>query len=207
MERNFTALSCVLRWQSENYRAGIERLAYLSRQLIRPIEGIDPVPSYDTTPEFTDIVLLKDESCDFGASDENKLIIRTTDGFEVCILRYTMPGTPSGTLPDYLWLNGYVTVPDEMCELANYIRTHDYDDVMEQFPDMRVELSCNQSTIIGWDHGHIYDINLAYPVESRENNGGMMIGGFKKRVSGPPQVLEEARYVIHSLRGYPVSKN
>ena len=121
-----------------------EQLLSLCIQLLmRPIEGMPPV-AY--TPDLTTVMLAEGETIDHTKIDKDNLVIRTSDGFNICIRRMAMPCIP-GFISGNLWFNGYVTVPDEIHELSSYIRNTDAYNI-----NGPVKLTYKENITVGWDH-------------------------------------------------------
>lgn len=154
--------------------------------------------------EHTDIILHEDEIFDEEASKmENKVIIHK-NGFTIQIVRMTCG---SDYMDDQsLWLNGYVMIPPSMKLYDWAIARPDYWEIQEELDSIMAsslpleitlgnEHPTNGCYVLGWDHNHIYDANLARPM-SEQRRGSIE----NLLVSGPPQILQEAREMIIRLR-------
>jgi hypothetical protein len=118
------------------------------------------------------------EACD--KEDKEVLDIITDDGFNIRLRFLFDP-------PFQSHFNGYVTLP-------HYIHLHVNSSVIEEMDvmDLKVDLSYwnIRYSKYGWDHGHTWDAKLCV---SQSSQGS-------KYVSGPVQVLEEARSFIDAIR-------
>lgn len=120
--------------------------------------------------------------------NENVLSVRTKEGF---VIRITFRYIESFMT----YFNGYVSVPSSsaLFHLGSWIEEHPSYDDMNYFIDANVELTFFDPTRkeYGWDHAHAFDANLNRPLTSQLNS--------HKLVTGPVQILEEARSLIASM--------
>jgi hypothetical protein len=121
------------------------------------------------------------------ASRTLSLEIRTRDGFLIR-LRF-------GNFPPYqCHFNGYVMLPLGL-HMEPWLQETRFDyDHMQYFIhlDHHIELTYRnpETRCFGWDHGHSYDANLSIPAAQQPHTV----------VSGPVQVLQEAREFIQHVR-------
>jgi hypothetical protein len=188
-------------WLQENRRevGRVMALKIATRRLLLP-HG-DQMMELDEA--HTDLVLEDDEIFDEEASrNENKVIIHK-NGFTIQIVRMTSGSSHFNN--HSLWLNGYVMIPPSM-KLFNWASARrDYwqiqeelDDIMTRTLPLEITLGNRHPTngcyVLGWDHNHIYDANLARPITQQERRSFDHL-----LVSGPPQILQEARELIQRL--------
>ena len=131
-------------------------------------------------PKYWD-VKLQDGEVTINTTTEN-LCIETKDGYQITMK--PMSGYQA-------FINGYVKIPSHT-HLMEWVRENPSYDDMNYYAALPVELtyfSLSERTF-GWDHMHYYDADL-YKSESTQ---------LDKKISGPVQVLEEARQVIAEFR-------
>jgi hypothetical protein len=128
--------------------------------------------------DYWDLILTNSESYIYTATPD--FVIHTNDGYVI-----TLKFMPMG------YLNGYVNIP-AYSHLASWVKDNaSYDDMNHEI-SLPVELTYfNLSDLaFGWDHAHGWDANLYLSLTSQPT----------KTVSGPVQVLDEARNVIEKFR-------
>lgn len=123
----------------------------------------------------------KGETSYYQASDKEEkdvLDIITDDGFTIRLRFLFDP-------PFRCHFNGYVTLPRHLHVNSSIIQEMDY-------MDLKIDLTYwnKIESKYGWDHGHTWDAKLCV---SQSSQG-------RKYVSGPVQVLEEARSFIDAIR-------
>ena len=137
---------------------------------------------------YWNVELEKGEVFDVIASRFGKLLVFSTkDGYKIDVRFHTSHGA---------YFNGYVTIPE-------YIRAFGMDpDQLYQYQgygtglvvwnhfNFSQEITFSHQGIIGWDHHHSQDGNLFLPLADQTN----------KHITGPVQVMEEAREFIHEIK-------
>ena len=147
----------------------------------KPIDSIKSIESMEIMENRENNGdIFYDEACD--KEDKEVLDIITDDGFNIRLRFLFDP-------PFQCHFNGYVTLP-------HHLHLHQFNSsIIEEIDNMnylKVGLSywnirCSK---YGWDHGHMRDAKLCV---SQSSQGS-------KYVSGPVQVLEEARSFIDAIR-------
>jgi len=140
-------------------------------------------------PEYWEITFKDNETPMETASgrlrgDATTMCIRTKDGYQI-VIRPLFMGTYKA------WFNGYVTIPIDS-PLMDWVRENPSYDDMNYEIDTGVELTYFDlaDRQFGWDHGHGHDADF---LKSRASQADFII-------SGPVQVLEEARYLIEAFK-------
>jgi hypothetical protein len=122
-------------------------------------------------PEYWDIKLLDGETS--IASDDNTLKLCTKENVVITIkLHYLVPYN--------CYFTGHVTLPPTLYHLVN-VNNINVDLKFTHFQPMK--------STYGWSHAHDNDAHLLLPLSIQPN----------KHVSGPVQVLNEARCVIKAM--------
>ena len=131
-------------------------------------------------PKYWDVKLQGGEIT-INTTTEN-LCIETKDGYQITMK--PMSGYQG-------FINGYVKIPSHT-HLMDWVRENPSYDEMNYYAALPVEMtffSLSERTF-GWDHMHYYDADL-FKCESEQPD---------KKISGPVQVLDEARQVIAEFR-------
>ena len=133
--------------------------------------------------QYWDIILNEDEKPVEIHSPTN-FAISTNDGYIVKIVPDFMQGYRAK-------FNGYVTIPSDS-HLMDWVRQHPRYDDMNVYAHLPVLLTYFNlyHRIFGWSHGGYDDADL---YKSRESQSD-------KKVTGPVQILEEARGVIEAFK-------
>jgi hypothetical protein len=133
--------------------------------------------------QYWDIILQDGEKAVNNSSNTN-LSIETNDGYVITIKLHLI-GSYRGCF------NGYVRMPNHI-HLAEWARKNPSYDDMNFHTELPVEFTYFNASdfTFGWDHMHCYDADL---LKSESEQPGQI-------VSGPVQVLEEARQVIKEFR-------
>ena len=134
-------------------------------------------------PEFWEITF-KDNEMPMETDSATKLFIRTKDDYQIFI-RPIVVGNYR------VYFNGYVSIPIDS-PLMDWVREHPSYDDMNYEIDTGVELTYFNldNRQFGWDHAHGHDADF---LKSRASQVNFII-------SGPVQVLEEARYLIEAFK-------
>lgn len=129
-------------------------------------------------------ISLQDDETTVDTNSNLNLCIETCDGYGITIKPNFM-GNVHGCI------NGYVRIPKHV-HLMDWVRRNPSYDDMNYYADLPVELTFFDllNSTFGWDHMHCYDADL-FKLESQQPD---------KTVSGPVQVLEEARKVVAEFR-------
>jgi hypothetical protein len=134
-------------------------------------------------PCYWDVELEEGET-PLAPLDPLSINLRTKEGFivTVCLM---------DAKPFMCNLNCYVFLPRGL-HMEPWIKENPSYEAMQDYLEMYdIELtySYRKEVQYGWDHGHSYDANLGIP----------QVLQVQKKVSGPVQVLEEARSFIHQV--------
>jgi hypothetical protein len=135
-------------------------------------------------PEYWNVVLEEGETPLSSVSNATEISLRTKEGFIIKIRLMDMK-------PYMCNINGYLSLPRGL-HLESWLKDNpSYEDLNYHLYNMKVELTYGSAKDLeyGWDHAHAYDANLGVPMAQQ----------FQKQVSGPVQVLEEARFLIRSI--------
>lgn len=133
---------------------------------------------------YWNVVLEKGET-PLAMQDPLVVRVRTEEGFTVTLRLMDRK-------PFMCCINGYVSLPPGL-HLESWIQENPSYDDMNYHPDIPVPVELTYFRLdtleYGWDHGHSYDANLGFPLEQQ----------LLKQVSGPVQVLDEARSFIRGI--------
>ena len=134
--------------------------------------------------EYWDVQLVEGETPIAKDCDNETLTLCTKEGFIIKIKHMVRGFGP-------IFFNGYVSIPSGLYHLTTRIHDNPGYDYMNYNLDIGVEFThFNSSTLeYGWDHVHGWDADLGKPLASQDNN----------HVSGPVQVLEEARDIVRAM--------
>jgi hypothetical protein len=129
-------------------------------------------------------ITLQDDERTVNTSSNKNLCIENADGYGIT-MKPNFMGTYQGCI------NGYVKIPQDS-QLMDWVQKHPSYDAMNDYADLPVEMTFFNllDQTFGWDHFHCYDADL-FKLESEQPD---------KLVSGPVQVLDEARQVIAEFR-------
>lgn len=132
---------------------------------------------------YWNVVLEKGET-PVAMQDPLSVGLRTDEGFTITLRLMDRK-------PFMCCINGYVSLPRGLF-LESWIQENpSYDDMNYSGIPIPAELTYFEISALeyGWDHGHSYDANLGFPLNQQ----------LLKQVSGPVQVLEEARSFIRAI--------
>jgi hypothetical protein len=135
-------------------------------------------------PEYWNVVLEEGETPLSSDSSATEISVSTKEGFIIKIRLMDRK-------PYMCNINGYLSLPHGL-HFESWLKDNpSYDDLNDHLCNMKVELTYGSAKDLeyGWDHAHDYDANLGVPMAQQ----------FQKKVSGPVQVLEEARFLIRSI--------
>ena len=139
------------------------------------------------SPEYWNVVLEEGESplpSSGGYTNTNEVKLRTKEGFVITLRFMDMK-------PYMCNINGYLSLPRGL-HLESWIKNNPYYEDLTYYLDLiTMELTSGSAEKLeyGWDHAHAYDAKLCVPMAQQ----------LQKQVSGPVQVLEEARSFIRSI--------
>lgn len=141
-------------------------------------------------PEYWDVQLIEGETPIAPECDYETLTLTTKEGFLITIKQMVRGFGP-------IFFNGYVSIPSGLHHLRTWIHDNPSYDDMNYNLDIGVEFTDFNIRKLeyGWDHAHGWDADLGKPLASQNN----------KRVSGPVQVLEEARGVVRAIMSKEMS--
>lgn len=133
-------------------------------------------------PSYWNVVLEEGET-PLVIQDQWSVGVRTKEGFTIR-LRFM------DVKPYMCCINGYVSLPRGL-HLESWIRENPSYDDMSYYVGTPMELTYFEFSTLeyGWDHAHSYDAKLDVPLAQQP----------EKQVSGPVQVLEEARSFIRGI--------
>jgi len=133
-------------------------------------------------PSYWDVVLEEGET-PLETQDRSSVRVRTKEGFTIRLRFMDMK-------PYMCCINGYVSLPRGL-HLESWIQENPSYDEMNYYVPVPAELTYFELDALeyGWDHAHAYDANLGVPLHQQP----------QKQVSGPVQVLEEARSFIRGI--------
>jgi hypothetical protein len=116
--------------------------------------------------------------------DSERLMVKTHDDFTITI-RFKFEPADAYNRRDQCHFNGYVEIP------KGYLHFNlDYNDDELDFGNVELTYWDDNQLKYGWDHGHIHDANLSIPAIKQRG----------KCITGPVQVLDEARLFIGGVR-------
>jgi hypothetical protein len=133
-------------------------------------------------PKYWNVVLEDGETILPSEGVEIRLL--TKDGF-VIMLRFM------DRKPFMCNFNGYLLLPRGL-HLEQWLQENPcYEDLSYYLDNMEIDLTYGSVKHLkyGWDHAHFYDAKLCIPMSQQ----------VEKRISGPVQVLEEARSLIRCI--------
>lgn len=141
-------------------------------------------------PEFWDVKLGKGETPFYPPWSQRPLCIRTKDDFEIRI-KLSKPGFPR-------YLIGSIQLPPHFM-LTSWLRENaKYESLSIYVPQLHIDVHHTEGDAYEWRHdNYAYDADLSLPLSTQSTPG---TNGVLKRVSGPVQMLEEARNIIHAVK-------